>query len=874
MGLQLGLGFTALRASGGGPAHPPVIVGNSDTIVSGGVTITLSAACDYGYDQLGRAFIVTPPGGVNVTARSPAATTAEGSAVNGTMLNPMRADAHGYDGRLTDYDAGLNESYPIAVVRGDILVCAIREATALATLRRGAVASYNPFYFVQTGWGENAIAPSPTGWTGRGTPAPYYVDCEAIVAAFPARDITGMSAPTLADVQAKVQRTEIALGMTYGTSATGGYQGLTTRQAAFGTDDNYGEYLAVPVGAAGLYLMSDEMTDEEKATMLAWLISTGINTYDPAVGEGDVLGPDGGQYQFHQIPVALALQYTERSSALATLIDTMPGNCLGQPFIYTSDQITQLAGHSDLNDACVGRWREVLSVTGDDITWETDRTGNIGDLAQMDPTQMYLVRQSDGAFALITAVDSTQVDPNTTGNQIGTIDDQPVSPFIAGDMVRFVLPEPVLEGDPDVRIRDADYAINPGSNATYRLGNYWGDEVLTLKGLGIWHSSFEPMKLYVARANRTDDPSAARDYPTHNQTTFVQNFWAAYADEILTGAPVFLSRPTISGTAAVGETLTATSGSLAGDATISSTWAWYLDGVVISGETGTTYLVDAGDEGGQISARQTATNSAGTQSLYSNETVAVTAPSSLNAVRFDGTNDLLHVTGMSAPAASKLGSALFTLRKSTTWPNDQRFMRGGGGGINRFEVIGSRNDSGGSTTQGILNIFLRDTGGSFIGIITTVNNTFAVDTWYSVAMAWDTDGATYADRFQIWARPDGGSWGAVSVIGGSFLTAASSIGALPDFVIGAQASDGTQRMGEWDCSEVLVWPGVWQDLSDSAVRAAMLPTADKGSDGSAVTGTAPLVFLSGDTATWHENKGSGSDFTEVGALTDAPSVPT
>lgn len=46
-----------------------------------------------------------------------------------------------------------------------------------------------------------------------------------------------------------------------------------------------------------------------------------------------------------------------------------------------------------------------------------------------------------------------------------------------------------------------------------------------------------------------------------------------------------------------------------------------------------------------------------------------------------------------------------------------------------------------------------------------------------------------------------------------------------------------------------------------------------GTDGSLATGSAPDIFLSGDTATWHTNKGSGGGFTENGTLTTASSGP-
>lgn len=46
-----------------------------------------------------------------------------------------------------------------------------------------------------------------------------------------------------------------------------------------------------------------------------------------------------------------------------------------------------------------------------------------------------------------------------------------------------------------------------------------------------------------------------------------------------------------------------------------------------------------------------------------------------------------------------------------------------------------------------------------------------------------------------------------------------------------------------------------------------------GQDGSLPTGFAPDIFLSGDTANWHVNKGTGGGFTENGAITYSSSTP-
>lgn len=68
------------------------------------------------------------------------------------------------------------------------------------------------------------------------------------------------------------------------------------------------------------------------------------------------------------------------------------------------------------------------------------------------------------------------------------------------------------------------------------------------------------------------------------------------------------------------------------------------------------------------------------------------------------------------------------------------------------------------------------------------------------------------------------------------------------------------------------------DISVEANRRKFISSAGKpvglGSDGSTPTGTAPVVFFSGATGSWHTNKGSGGGFTLTGTLTDAATSPS
>ena len=73
--------------------------------------------------------------------------------------------------------------------------------------------------------------------------------------------------------------------------------------------------------------------------------------------------------------------------------------------------------------------------------------------------------------------------------------------------------------------------------------------------------------------------------------------------------------------------------------------------------------------------------------------------------------------------------------------------------------------------------------------------------------------------------------------------------------------------------DLWVAPGVYIDLSVEANRRKFI-TADRrpvnlGATGNVPTGAAPLIFMSGDIASWHTNKGTGGGFTKSGDLAEA-----
>ncbi len=82
----------------------------------------------------------------------------------------------------------------------------------------------------------------------------------------------------------------------------------------------------------------------------------------------------------------------------------------------------------------------------------------------------------------------------------------------------------------------------------------------------------------------------------------------------------------------------------------------------------------------------------------------------------------------------------------------------------------------------------------------------------------------------------------------------------------------------WTGSTADVWiDDTYIDISVEANRRKFINASGNpvylGADGSLPTGSAPDIFLSGNTEAWHINRGTGGGFFEVGELTTAASTP-
>jgi hypothetical protein len=89
-------------------------------------------------------------------------------------------------------------------------------------------------------------------------------------------------------------------------------------------------------------------------------------------------------------------------------------------------------------------------------------------------------------------------------------------------------------------------------------------------------------------------------------------------------------------------------------------------------------------------------------------------------------------------------------------------------------------------------------------------------------------------------------------------------------------SGGTLRLNA-EIADFYFNPGTYLDLSNSTNRRKFISAGgapvDLGSDGSTPTGSAPTIYFSGSTASWHTNDGAGGGFSSAATLTDASNNP-
>lgn len=228
----------------------------------------------------------------------------------------------------------------------------------------------------------------------------------------------------------------------------------------------------------------------------------------------------------------------------------------------------------------------------------------------------------------------------------------------------------------------------------------------------------------------------------------------------------------------------------------------------------------------------------------------------VNPVEFDGTNDYLRTTYGGATSPTEISGSFWIKRNSLSAGFSPVVLYADDGTNGRFRIrlpfstdpdtllFDAQNVAG--TNERMMNSSVR----------------ILADRWYHVLFSLDaSDGAerqVYINDIDS-SAPDTDTLTEIGLGSSGFIN------------VGGEAAGGNNKL-DGGLAEVWVDFGNYIDWSIEANRRKFITARGKpvylSTDGSVATGTAPDVFLSGDTATWHTNDGSNSGFTENGALTD------
>lgn len=157
---------------------------------------------------------------------------------------------------------------------------------------------------------------------------------------------------------------------------------------------------------------------------------------------------------------------------------------------------------------------------------------------------------------------------------------------------------------------------------------------LVTEGYSRW-ARFAWPKGAITYFSHRPEPSATGAYQygllTEAATPTPRRGWYAYRDMTIAAAaaPANTAAPTITGTATVGQTLSASTGTWTNSPT-AYTYQWNRGGSAIAGATASTYVLTAADSGTTITVTVTASNSAGSASATSAATGTVGGATPVN----------------------------------------------------------------------------------------------------------------------------------------------------------------------------------------------------------------------------------------------------
>ncbi len=480
---------------------------------------------------------------ISVLRVEPEPATEKGHLIHGAQLNPQVGESQGYDQRtdavgVKAYDAAKTAKFPLRMSPGDILVKAVSSVDipyGKGEFRSGIFDEFSALIVVSEtpDMKGSLFAPAVIGWSDREQPKFHGVDLDQLVASLPAYDTSMIPAgerPDVEDIIKRINQFNPLYMQNSGTSPGAGYQTFCIRNWPEADTGNYGLKLVDLTDAAGLLLISDLATPEQKRRLAIGFISCGIQWLDPAKGLGTQRGANGGHLQWFQ-SAALFAQYA-RGLPVADVWNHLPGNW-AQAFEITDEAMeTYFTPHRDFKKPFAWYVREITEVKGNKITFQTQRLPGKADL-----TGQPMIRLRDGAQAQVTGPKRRKGAGKTTSVEIAG---QPQDPFAPGDEIYFGPQYPMVAGNVDWAVLragkvypDAVESFAARKNTPYRGLNKWSGGILTSAALGILPEEFSATRKYVAACNTGEAPEGSTEkFETHHAGAFVKSFWDAHWSRI------------------------------------------------------------------------------------------------------------------------------------------------------------------------------------------------------------------------------------------------------------------------------------------------------------------------------------------------------
>lgn len=533
------------------------VAGTANTSTNGASTLTWDgAARQTGTLQDGRSYIVLPAGEtINVTGVTPVPTTLDGGFfAGGSQINPTRVanpittgsqtatNFQGYDARFsvgsvgsTTFNAALSATYPATLSAWDTVVVQIPSPMVDGSARNGLSGSYGTFLILPEAPNAGTIYDSPVKYAGQTSLRAFDLDFTALQATLPYRAGDPISSlDTTAAMDMLDRDMPISGQNTLPTGNVSGYEAFWP-QRDIDDRSNYGANLNYEFGV--LKIMFLQSADPIlRARILLYFVRIGLD-FENMILSGLPITVGGGHPQYLIDMVATAYWATGRSANIDELAN-IEANQTGQIFVVDQAILDGMVPHNDLAGMHFARQRTIPTggVNGMVIELPTQRDGDgSGDPSQVSFVNMYLIRPSDGARALIVSQTVAGAGAGDSTTNIGqsnsllvTIDAQPSPAFAAADVVATEPFEIPSIGTYEWRITKEINSINFAAQAVYRTVNDWTANAIWTRELGFAPSTgsdvLRPFIEYLKRSNATNTP-VGDDLPPHFDNPYAEAYW-------------------------------------------------------------------------------------------------------------------------------------------------------------------------------------------------------------------------------------------------------------------------------------------------------------------------------------------------------------